>query len=52
MKAEDYEFLDSVFGSGRRQYQIPVYQRNYDWKKNNCLILFNDMVSVFQDERR
>lgn len=30
MKAEDYGFLDIVFESGRKQYQIPVYQRNYD----------------------
>lgn len=51
MKAEDYGLLDIVFESGRKQYQIPVYQRNYDWKKDNCLILFNDVVSAYQEER-
>ena len=51
MKAEDYGFLDIVFESGRKQYQIPVYQRNYDWKKDNCLVLFNDVISAYQEER-
>lgn len=25
--------------------EIPVYQRNYDWKKDNCKQLFNDIVA-------
>lgn len=51
MNAYDYSFIDIVFESGRKQYQIPVYQRNYDWKKDNCLVLFNDVVNAFQEER-
>lgn len=51
MKAEDYGFIEIVFESGRKQYQIPVYQRNYDWKKDNCLILFNDVISSYEEER-
>ncbi len=30
MNAYDYSFIDIVFESGRKQYQIHVYQRNYD----------------------
>lgn len=34
----------------KRQYQIPVYQRNYDWKKDNCLELFNDVINAYEKE--
>ena len=51
MRAEDYSFLDIAFQSGRKQYQIPVYQRNYDWKKDNCLTLFNDILNAYKEER-
>ncbi len=35
----------------KRQYQIPVYQRNYDWKKNSCLTLFNDIIDAYKNSR-
>ena len=38
-------FLD---GSQKR-FIIPVYQRNYDWKKENCQQLFDDLVSVIRE---
>ncbi len=40
-------FLD---GSGKR-FIIPVYQRNYDWKKENCQQLFDDLVSVIKEKK-
>ncbi len=39
------KFLD---GSQKR-FIIPVYQRNYDWKKENCKQLFDDLVSVIKE---
>lgn len=30
---------------------IPVYQRNYDWKQENCLQLFNDLEEVVRENR-
>ncbi len=39
------KFLD---GSQKR-FIIPVYQRNYDWKKENCKQLFDDLVSVVKE---
>lgn len=50
MKAENLELLDLMFDN-KRQYQIPVYQRNYDWKKDNCLELFNDIISAYINEK-
>lgn len=40
MKANDENMLDYMF-MNRRQYHIPVYQRNYDWKKKivYCFIM-------------
>jgi len=28
------------------QFIVPVYQRNYDWKEENCKQLFNDIVNI------
>lgn len=50
MKAEPEKLIDLMFDN-KRQYQIPVYQRNYDWKKDNCLELFNDAVAAYDNER-
>jgi uncharacterized protein with ParB-like and HNH nuclease domain len=39
-----------VFLEGaRKRFIIPVYQRNYDWKNENCKQLFDDLVSVIKD---
>lgn len=50
MRAEDEKLIDLMFDN-KRQYQIPVYQRNYDWKKDNCLTLFNDALSAYDNEK-
>jgi uncharacterized protein with ParB-like and HNH nuclease domain len=45
---------DSVFSfisAGNATFVIPVYQRNYDWKKENCKQLFDDLVSVVKEEK-
>ncbi len=41
------KFLD---GSQKR-FIIPVYQRNYDWKQENCRQLFDDLVSVVREKK-
>lgn len=33
----------------QKRFIIPVYQRNYDWKKENCKQLFDDLVNVIKD---
>lgn len=41
------KFLD---GAGKR-FIIPVYQRNYDWKIDNCKQLLDDLERVILDKR-
>ena len=41
------KYLD---GSSTR-FIIPVYQRNYDWKKENCAQLFDDLKKVIDQKR-
>ncbi|MDE6272635.1 MAG: DUF262 domain-containing HNH endonuclease family protein [Muribaculaceae bacterium] len=43
--------LQQVWGNGRTQLVIPVYQRNYAWKIENCNQLFADLVKL-KDSRR
>lgn len=50
MKAEPEHLIDLMFDN-KRQYQIPVYQRNYDWKKDNCIELFNDILRAYDREK-
>ncbi len=41
------EELLTQFMEGRsRKFVIPVYQRNYDWKEENCKQLYNDLIKI------
>jgi len=50
MKAEEVLFLDFLEGK-RKNFIIPVYQRNYDWKKEHCKQLFDDLKDVADMDR-
>lgn len=41
------EFLDGA----KKRFIIPVYQRNYDWKKDNCRQLFDDLVNLIRKDK-
>lgn len=30
-----------------KRYVIPVYQRKYDWKLENCIQLYDDLKKVY-----
>ncbi len=51
MKANENPFLHFLEGTDK-QFVIPVYQRNYDWKKEQCEQLFNDLVEVCENNFR
>ena len=40
------EYLFKYMSGSSTHFIIPVYQRNYDWKTENCKQLFDDLVSV------
>ena len=42
IKADNINFLEFISAS-KRTFKIPVYQRNYDCKKIQCLTLFRDI---------
>lgn len=42
------EFLLSFMDGHDKRFIIPVYQRNYDWRKTNCVRLFDDLLKIIQ----
>lgn len=50
MKAKEKRFLHFLEGSDKH-FVIPVYQRNYDWKKEQCTQLFDDLIDISKSER-
>ena len=50
MKALDYEL--TKFLSTEAQFSVPIYQRKYSWKKENCLKLLDDIIKVANDDGR
>lgn len=50
MKGEEKKFISYIAGAGKR-FVIPVYQRNYDWRKDQCKQLFDDLMKI-KDEKR
>jgi uncharacterized protein with ParB-like and HNH nuclease domain len=36
----------------KKRFIIPVYQRNYDWKTENCKQLYDDLIKVIKNNRR
>lgn len=50
MKADTISVLEFLGGS-KRIFNIPVYQRNYSWKEEQCKKLFDDILKIkFQDK--
>ena len=50
MKGAECRLIEYMEGAKKR-FIIPVYQRNYDWKMENCKQLFDDLVKVIKNQR-
>ena len=50
MRGKDEKLLD-IFNSNGKRFIIPAYQRNYDWKQENCERLFDDLISLVKSKR-
>ena len=48
MKASEANLLK--FLDGTKQFQVPIYQRQYSWKKEDCEKLWNDVLRAGQNE--
>ena len=46
------EWLVRYMEGASKHFIIPVYQRNYDWKTEQCKQLYDDLVKVIQQERK
>lgn len=49
MKGEAQPLLKFFDGSDKR-FVIPLYQRNYDWKEENCEQLYRDLIKLTATE--
>ncbi len=43
--------MNNFIEQNKRQYAIPVYQRNYEWAEDQCVKLFNDIVTAAQRQK-
>ncbi|MCD8363427.1 MAG: DUF4268 domain-containing protein [Lachnospiraceae bacterium] len=50
MKGSEAKMLGFMEGADKR-YVIPVYQRKYDWKNENCRQLYDDLKKIILDKR-
>lgn len=50
MEAKDTEL--TKFLGAEAQFYVPIYQRKYSWKKENCLKLIDDIIKVANDVGR
>lgn len=50
MKGSESSLLDFMEGNKNR-YVIPVYQRKYSWKSENCKQLYSDLKKVIKEKR-
>ena len=51
MKGSETKLVAYMQGTNKR-FVIPVYQRNYEWKKENCKQLFDDLVKIKNHQRK
>ena len=42
----DAQPLIKFFDGSDKRFIIPLYQRNYDWKEENCEQLFQDLIET------
>lgn len=50
MKGSEAKMTGFMEGADKR-YVIPVYQRKYDWKRENCSQLYEDLKKIIFDKR-
>lgn len=43
--------IQEFLGAPKTVFVVPVYQRNYDWKKDNCKQLFEDTITIVKTGR-
>lgn len=44
--------LEWYMSAASARFDIPVYQRNYDWRKKHCKQLFDDLIRIIKQNRK
>lgn len=52
MRADSVWLVKDMIEKSKRQFIIPVYQRNYDWSISNCKKLFEDIIDANKKNRK
>lgn len=50
MKGSEAKLVSYMQGADKR-FIIPVYQRNYDWRLENCKQLYDDLIAIIRKGR-
>lgn len=50
MKGSEAKLVSYMQGADKR-FIIPVYQRNYDWRIENCKQLYDDLIAIIRKQR-
>lgn len=48
MRINPGRIMNNFIEPNKRQFAIPVYQRNYEWSEDQCIKLFNDIILATQ----
>jgi uncharacterized protein with ParB-like and HNH nuclease domain len=51
MKVHQPDSITEILSSSKRTFSIPVYQRNYVWKTENCITVFDDVLTSIETDR-
>ena len=51
MRIEPGRIINDFIEPNKRQYAIPVYQRNYEWSKEQCTKLFEDIIAAYKGDK-
>lgn len=51
MRIESGRIMNNFIEQNKRQYIIPVYQRNYEWSREQCVKLFRDIVMAVERDK-
>ncbi len=51
MEIEPGRIINDFIEPNKKQYTIPVYQRNYEWSNEQCVKLFQDIVQAYKSDK-
>ncbi|AWX16219.1 hypothetical protein CEP48_08595 [Mergibacter septicus] len=52
MDTNKVKVISDLIEKNQRIFKIPVYQRNYDWREEQCRKLFNDIIQAYKNDRK